>query len=155
MVLLCRGVAQSDPDANSRPLLPRTQHGQSARRIRPPGREGLGNLSRPASKRTSPRRAACRRPAGGRRRRIIGFHSSVVVIHQFHFRLELTIVQESGPNGIAGRSTISGQVFSSESLSLLPATLPSACKNPIIWFVVTTDLFPVAKSLQEGWMNWH
>src|SRR6516162_17208 len=37
----------------------------------------------------------------------------------------------------------------------LAATVTFACKNPIVGFVVTTDLFPVAKSLQEGWMNWH
>ena len=37
----------------------------------------------------------------------------------------------------------------------LPATVASACKNPIVWFVVTADLFPFAECLQDGWMNGH
>src|ERR1700722_3611473 len=35
------------------------------------------------------------------------------------------------------------------------ATMPAACKNPIIWFVVTTDLLPFAERLQDSRMNWH
>ena len=37
----------------------------------------------------------------------------------------------------------------------LAAAVTSARKNPIVWFVVTADLFPFAKSLQDGRMNWH
>src|SRR5215469_3660521 len=37
----------------------------------------------------------------------------------------------------------------------LAATVTSACKNPIVWFVVTADLFPFAECLQDSWMNWH
>src|SRR5262245_5207037 len=37
----------------------------------------------------------------------------------------------------------------------LPATVPCACKNPIVGFVVTTDLFPFAEGLQDSCMNWH
>jgi hypothetical protein len=37
----------------------------------------------------------------------------------------------------------------------LPATVPPACKNPILAFVVMTDLFPFAECRQDSWMSWH
>ena len=37
----------------------------------------------------------------------------------------------------------------------LPATMPVASKNPVVWFVVATDLLPFPECLQNSWMKWH
>src|SRR6516165_12530581 len=36
-----------------------------------------------------------------------------------------------------------------------PATVLSACKNPMVRFVVTADLPPFTERLQDDRMNWH
>lgn len=34
-----------------------------------------------------------------------------------------------------------------------PATVPSACKNPVVWLVVTAYSTPFDERFQNSWMN--